>query len=340
MGLIRDGIRGRHRIEEGRPRGVAPAGRLRGLRTWGLAVALVAGAFVPVAGALAPPALATTKCAGQPGDFGTGYLSAAWPGFTGVPVYSNDDAGFPYGTHVAPSSCYNYVTTPSGKSVESGLEWQCVELVNRLYITKGWTSATWHGNGNVLYNNANAVGLASWKQPQGSITYLAPGDVISFGSGKYGHAAVVSDVKGSAVTLVNQNTTRSQTVSYGTFANGKFTLNTWKGYTAIGVIHAPVRQSLPAEPTNARDTSATTTSAVLTWTNPANNAATIVSHYRIANGAWVNGPSVNASQASMTVRGLKPGKRYTFQVGAQNGAGTHWSAYFYVSTADQPTSGE
>ena len=55
------------------------------------------------------------------------------------------------------------------------------------------------------------------------------------------------------------------------------------------------------------------------------------------NGAWVNGPSVNASQTSMTVRGLKPGKRYTFQLGAKNGAGTHWSAYFYVSTAGQPT---
>jgi surface antigen len=319
---------------------MACAGRPRGLRAWGLAAALAVGAFVPVAGALAPPALATTKCAEQPGDFGTEYWSAAWPGFTGVPVYSNDDARYKYGTYVAPNSCYNYVTTPSGKSVESGLEWQCVELVNRLYITKGWITTNWSGNGNALYKNASTIGLTSWKQPQGSITYLAPGDVISFDSGKYGHAAVVSDVKGSAITLVNQNTQRSQTISNGTFANGKFTLNTWKGFTAIGVIHAPVRQSLPAEPTKGRDTSATTTSAVLTWTNPANNAATIVSHYRIANGAWVNGPSVNASQTSMTVRGLKPGKRYTFQLGAKNGAGTHWSAYFYVSTAHQPTGGE
>lgn len=337
MGLIRNDIKGRHRIGEGGPRGMASAGRLRGLRTWGLAVALVAGGIVPVAGSLASPAGATTMCAEHPGDFGAEYQSAAWPGFTGVPVYSNDDAEYKYGTYVAPNSCYNYVTSPTGKSVESGLEWQCVEMVNRLYITKGWITTTWKGNGNALYASASTVGLGSQKQPQGSITYLAPGDVISFDSGKYGHAAVVSDVKGSAITLVNQNTQPSQTISYGTLANGKFTLNTWKGYTAIGVIHAPVRQSLPAEPTNARDTSATTTSAVLTWTNPANNAATIVSHYRIANGAWVNGPSINASQTSMTVRGLKPGKRYTFQVGAQNGAGTHWSAYFYVSTADQST---
>jgi hypothetical protein len=335
-------MRGRRRIGEEGPRGRASVGRPRGLRAWGLAAALGVGAVVPVAGALAPPALATTKCAGQPGDFGSEYQSAVWPGFTGVPVYSNDDAGYKYGTYVAPSSCYNYVSTPAGKSVESGLEWQCVELVNRLYITKGWISVTWRGNGNALYKNASAVGLNSWKQPQGSITYLAPGDVISFDSSGNGagHAAVVSDVKGSAVTLVNQNTPKSQTISYGTFADDNFTLNTLKGFTTIGVIHAPVRQSLPAEPTNGRDTSATTTSAVLTWTNPANNAATIVSHYRIANGAWVNGPSVNASQTSMTVRGLKPGKRYTFQLGAKNGAGTHWSAYFYVSTAHQPTGGE
>src|ERR1700722_18024212 len=120
VGLIRNGIKGRHSMGEGGPRGMAPAGRLRGLRTWGLAVALVAGAIVPVAGSLASPAGATTVCAGQKGDFGTEYQSAAWPVFTGVPVYSNDDAGIHTGAYVAPNSCYNYVTTPTGKSVESG----------------------------------------------------------------------------------------------------------------------------------------------------------------------------------------------------------------------------
>src|SRR5689334_10797898 len=82
---------------------------------------------------------ATTKCAG-PGDFGAQYLSSAWPGgFAGVRVLS-DGGGYV-------TNCYNYARTPSGKSVKSGMEWQCVELINRLYITKGWINSTWMGDG-------------------------------------------------------------------------------------------------------------------------------------------------------------------------------------------------
>ena len=175
------------------------------------------------------PGMAT--CTG-PGDFGAQYLSSTWPGgFTGVPVYS-DGSGYV-------SNCYNYVTTPSGKSVESGMEWQCVELVNRLYITKGWISATWTGDGDQLYGTASSVGLTN-EQKQGSISSLAPGDVISFnGPIPGGHAAVVSNVSGSSITLVNQNTSSSNTLSTATLSNGSLVMNGWEGYKLIGVIHAP-----------------------------------------------------------------------------------------------------
>jgi CHAP domain/WD40-like Beta Propeller Repeat len=199
------------------------------------ALAAVLGAAAAAPAMAAPAALripGTTACTG-PDDFGAQYLSAAWPGgFAGVPVYSNGSAG--YG-----SNCYNSVTTPSGTSVQSGMEWQCVELVNRLYLAKGWISSTWHGDGDQLYATAPSVGLTN-EQPQGSITYLAPGDVISFnGPIDGGHAAVVSAVSGSAITLVNQNTSSSDTISTGSLVNGSFTLNGWSGYSAIGVIHAP-----------------------------------------------------------------------------------------------------
>jgi hypothetical protein len=187
---------------------------------------------------------ATTTCTG-PGDFGTQYLSSAWPGgFTGVPVHSNGSATYS-------SNCYNYVTTPSGKSVKSGMEWQCVELVNRLYLTRGWISTTWNGDGDQLYSTAPSVGLTN-EEKQGSITYLAPGDVISFnGPIAGGHAAVVSKVSGSSITLVNQNTPSSSTLSTATFSNGNLVMNGWKGYTPIGVIHAPswiqTQISLPSQ---------------------------------------------------------------------------------------------
>src|SRR5438874_2269970 len=40
-----------------------------------------------------------------------------------------------------------YVNNVNSQSTLSGTKWECVEMVNRLYLTKGWTTANWHGNG-------------------------------------------------------------------------------------------------------------------------------------------------------------------------------------------------
>ena len=180
---------------------------------------------------------AHVSCAG-PGDFGAQYLSANWPGgFVGVPVYSNGSGSYS-------SNCYNYVSSPSGVSLESGMEWQCVELVNRLYIEKGWISTTWWGNGDQLYYH-HPAGLSP--QPQGQITYLAPGDMISFSNANVsgGHAAIISAVSGASVTLVNQNTSSANVLSSGTLSGGNLVMNGWAGYVVIGVIHAPMSTSVP-----------------------------------------------------------------------------------------------
>ena len=115
-------------------------------------------------------ARASVACTG-PNDFNAEYRSSSWPGgFTGVPVYSNGTASYV-------SNCYDTATTPSGKSVETGMEWQCVELVNRLYITKGWISSHWAGDGDDLYATAPKTTAPKplLEQLQRSITYLAPG---------------------------------------------------------------------------------------------------------------------------------------------------------------------
>lgn len=91
-------------------------------------------------------------------------------------------------------------------------------------------------------------------------------------------------------------------------------------------------QVLPAQPTNPRVTSTTPSSAALTWTDASNNETGFVSQYKIGNGSWVGGPSVGANATSMTIGGLRSGTSYTFQVGARNSAGTHWSVYFYGTT--------
>src|SRR5262245_56358638 len=64
---------------------------------------------------------------------------SGWMGGNGVDVYSNgahvlSDWCTPNGT----PDCNNYVTPPSGgTAIYAGYKWQCVELINRLYISKG-----------------------------------------------------------------------------------------------------------------------------------------------------------------------------------------------------------
>jgi surface antigen len=107
----------------------------------------------------------------------------------------------------------------------------------------------------------------------------------------------------------------------------------WSAYLVTATAAVPV---LPAEPTNLGMTSASASSVTLAWTDASNNEAAFVSQYRIGSGAWVGGPSVGANVTSMTFGGLSSSTPYTFQIGAQNSAGTHWSAYFSMTTPAVP----
>lgn len=97
---------------------------------------------------------------------------------------------------------------------------------------------------------------------------------------------------------------------------------------------APVAR--PAQPTGPRVTSTTGTTAVLAWTDASTNEDGFRTQYRIGTNAWVAGPSVGANATSVTVPGLRPGTRYTFQVGARNSVGTRWSIYFDGITVALP----
>lgn len=158
---------------------------------------------------------------------------SSWLGGNGVDVYSN-------GASSSNDAGRSYVTNSAGQSVYAGEKWQCVELVNRLYLTRGWISSTWWGNGNQLYANAPS-GLS--KDPQGSISSISPGDVVSFDySERLGHAAVVNSATRNSdgstfVQLVNQNAI--DLYSSATLRNGTLTMSGWAGYSVIGVIHAP-----------------------------------------------------------------------------------------------------
>jgi alpha-tubulin suppressor-like RCC1 family protein len=170
----------------------------------------------------------------------------------GVTIYSNganaefkDCSGRTVATYER--ACKNDVN-----GVPTGAEWQCVELINRLYLTKGWISKTWSGNGNDLYRTARSVGLAD-EEADGAITGLAAGDVVSFDhlvkvKGKLvsdgaGHAAIVNSVGAPAsdgsvsVQLLNQNA--QQVFSTATLKAGRLVVSWGSFYPTIGVIHRP-----------------------------------------------------------------------------------------------------
>ena len=210
---------------------------------------------VPVALALGSVAQGVSRastCGSDGGNFGTELLGSAWPGrFTGVPVYSNGPSSS------YDNGCENKATTPNGVTVPTGTEWQCVELVNRLYVTKGWINTTWYGDGDTMWNRA-PDGLKGVRQ--GSISYLAPGDVVSIDAQpppvdgvqqpEEPHVLIVSAVNGSMLTFVSQNagTTTARVTTSGTLSGGTLTMATRGGwnYPVKGVVHAPVPVHVPA----------------------------------------------------------------------------------------------
>ncbi|HKX72800.1 MAG TPA: CHAP domain-containing protein [Candidatus Saccharimonadales bacterium] len=154
---------------------------------------------------------------------------ADWLGGDGVNVYSND------GNFDSNMADTNYVN-----GVQSGYRWQCVELVNRLYLTRGWTSTWWSGNGYQMLDSAPAH-LA--KSANGAIQAINPGDVIVLGGGwlNFGHVAIVSGVTGTTIHTVSQNLSTANDGVGGDFTwnQSAKTITPWSGYSMTGVVHAP-----------------------------------------------------------------------------------------------------
>ncbi len=173
----------------------------------------------------------SSSCRG-PRGYGREFIGRVWPGgFRGVPVFSNGLSG-------SFTACLHRTRTPRGRIVTDGYAWQCVELVDRLYLSKGWISSAWRGNGNQMFYTAPRY---LRRQRQGHITYLHAGDVVSFDSpwGGYGHAAVIAAVRHGYVTIINQNTNRSETISHAYIRRGRLLMIGWRGWRVIGVVHRP-----------------------------------------------------------------------------------------------------
>jgi hypothetical protein len=126
-------------------------------------------------------------------------------------------------------------------------EWQCVELVNRLYLTKGWTTSYWKGNGGGSQGLIYYLPSGLTDQLNSAISYVNPGDVITLNDGGAGHAAIVNTIdSNSTLHIVNQNTTLSNLYSTASLSSGSLSgrnayyTSSWFGYTVQAIVHHPV----------------------------------------------------------------------------------------------------
>lgn len=175
------------------------------------------------------PIRAATDCSPD----GIRYAGGNWLSGSGVNVCNFGGGGS------------NYAQNVNGVSTLTGYKWQCVEMVNRLYLLRGWITAFWQGNGNTLINNIPA-GLT--KQNNGSLSYINPGDVITMDDESNGHAAVVNSITVSGgtttINIINQNSLEigsSAAMISGSLANGnaKLEMNGWERYEVQAIIHRP-----------------------------------------------------------------------------------------------------
>ncbi len=241
-------------------------------------------------------------------------------------------------------SLASLVPYPGGRTIAG---YQCVEFAERflyyrygvktLASTNGDQVVDHYAGWNPLLFKVIANGTAGQAPVEGDV--LSFSDVTTFNGGNGGHTAVVqsSSVNSSgtgSITIIEENGG-----SKAATGSQVLTVSAWNvQYSAhpdVKWLHY-VASTLPAKPTSPKVTSTTGTSAVLAWTDASDNESAFWSQYRIGGGPWITGPRVGADVTSMTIGGLAVGTAYTFQVGAHDTAGTHWSSYFYGTTVAVP----
>jgi hypothetical protein len=174
----------------------------------------------------------------QQGYGAAGYLpwravvvqASDWFGGHGVDVYSNGCGDcFP----VKPND-------PWGNP-----EFQCTDLANRFVHDENF-GPTIGGNANELAHSASGMPGYYTVHGNGSGYIPVPGDLITFGSGAYGHVVVVSGVSSTEVDYVEQNASPTGT---GFLLLHGSTLSEYENYMpVIGIIHAKANTSAPNGP--------------------------------------------------------------------------------------------
>jgi hypothetical protein len=144
-------------------------------------------------------------------------------------------------------------TTCDGQAHVGGISsnwWQCVELAQRLYTARGWRTGMFVdvGVATDIYDNASTNGFT--RQANGSITSVAPGDMLVFsGGGGPGHVGIIDSITDNhdgtkTLRTINQNAyevmsnvtwnTNTNAVSKYGYMNGSSPSTT---FSVMGIVH-------------------------------------------------------------------------------------------------------
>jgi surface antigen len=127
---------------------------------------------------------------------GPAQASTAIGSFKGVTAFSN-------GSVKNDSGIYN-----TSIGINSGLEWQCVEYINRYYyLIYGINIRIPGQNADQYYPNASSRNLTSFQN--GGNTSPEIGDILCFRGGAGGHVAIITQVSPTQITVIQQNVTES-----------------------------------------------------------------------------------------------------------------------------------
>lgn len=250
--------------------------------------------------------------------------------FNGVNVYSNGCVD----PSVATAKCLainqqvyaDAYNTSNAGGYNSGLQWQCVEFINRYYYQiYGKDIKVGGGNAKDYWSLASAKGLVAY--PNGGTVPPQVGDIIvskgNGASGNVGHVAIVKSVSANKIHLVEQNWHEGlgDLDHVLAISSGNKIANFSSAYPVTGWLRlaTPVPQrdiTPPTIPASLSATASSTTQIDLSWAAATDNVA--VAGYKIYRGG-----TLIASPTTLTYSdtGLTPSTQYCYTVSAFDAAG-------------------
>jgi 3',5'-cyclic AMP phosphodiesterase CpdA len=240
-----------------------------------------------------------------------------------------------------------------------GYEWQCMELVQRYWYTKGWSpEKMWTRLGvpgaakiQSAYQTFDPQYTPSFAIRRGNGQPFLPqaGDVLVFAkttSWPHGHVAIVTGVSGGRVTFVQENVGlhwQDWLPITGTMAKG-YRVSSKPGYPNVsGWLHPkatsvppPATATAPPAPTNVTATGQDSSHVRIAWADNSGGQASYQVN-RASGSQWVAIANVVLGSTSYTDGGLAASTTYQYLICAYNGAGTTCAAniVFGTTTAGQ-----